>query len=126
MHILVGEALPQVNDVAYISHAHSAFLFHRLANGRNQFVETVVQLVYPSLCMTFLGSQRIDFSNDAHHSGNVACLWLSSRHASETRGYEEHSVDVGRTARFLHLLAGSVEHGDGSAVYDSLRTDIHI
>ena len=85
-----------------------------------------MQLVHPSLRITFLGSLGVDFSHNTHHSGNVAGLGLCARHASKTRRHEEHTVNVVATRLLLQLLAGGIEHSDGGAVNNALRTDIHI
>ena len=84
MDILIGKALPQVNHVAHVSHAHGVLLGNSLADGRDEFVEIVVELVHPTLCVALLGSQRVDFGNHADHSGNVAGLWLGARHTAES------------------------------------------
>ena len=72
--------------------------------------------------MTFLYGLGVDFGSNAYHSGDVAGLGLSSRHAAETGGDKEHAGEI---AVFAVAPAG-IEHGDSCAVYDTLRADIHV
>ena len=82
--VFLGKTFPEVHHIAYISHRHGAAFVHRLAYGRYQFVELVVQLVYPSLLIPFAGSLGVDFSHHAHHAGDVAGFGLGARHATES------------------------------------------
>ena len=85
-----------------------------------------MQLVNPPLVVAFPGRQGIDFCHHTDHPGYVSCLWLCSRHASESRRHEQHAAYV-RAARLLcHLHAGSVEHGDRGAMDDALRPNVHV
>ena len=120
--VLVGQALPEVYDVAHVGHRDDALLADGLADGGNQFVEVVVQLVHPSLVVALAGSQGIDFGRHAHHTGNVASLGLSTAHAAQTGGDEERRALVAGH----RVQALGIEHGDGGAVDDALRTDVHI
>ena len=117
--VLFGQSLPEVDHIAHISHRHHASLADCLSNGGNQLVEAVVQFVDPSLLIAFAGCLRVDLGRDAHHTGDVASLGLSARHTAESGRDEE-----------LHVVAthltGSIEHGDGGAVNDALRPNIHI
>ncbi len=119
VNVLFGQTLPQVNDVAHVCHRDDAPLADGLAHGRNQFVKVLVQFVHPSLLIAFARSLRIDLCRHAHHTGNVARLRLGTAHAAETGRHEQ-----------LHVVAthltGCVQHGDGGAVDDALRTDVHI
>ena len=83
-----------------------------------------MQLVDPALLIALLGSLGIDFRRHADHSGDIASLWLSPRHTTQTGGDEEgHLVCRATVATYL---TGSIEHGDSRAVDDALRADIHI
>ena len=117
--VLLSQALPEVNHIAYVGHRDDTLLCHSLLDSGNQLVEVLVQLVHPALLVALAGSQGIDFGRHAHHTGNVASLGLSARHAAKTcRDEELHVVAT--------HLAGSIEHGDGGAVNDALRPNIHI
>ena len=126
MYTFVGKSFPKVYHISYISHRNRALSLHALAYGRNQFVEIIMKLVYPTLVVAFLCSQRIYLSHYAHHASYVASLRLCARHATKTRRYEEHTVNILTFALGLKLLATSVEHGNSSAMHDTLRTNIHI
>ena len=126
VYALVGETFPQVDHVAHVSHRHRALLLHAALYGRYEFVEIVVQLVHPALVVAFLRSQRVYLSHHAHHAGYVASLRLRARHAAQTRRHEQHTAYVLRSALLAALLARRVQHGDGSAVHDALRTDVHV
>ena len=126
MHSLVGESFPQVYHIAHVCHRHRTLLVDALSYGWYQFVEVVVQLVYPSLVVAFLGCQRIYLCHHAHHTGYVACLGLCARHAAQSRRYKQHSADVVCRAFGAELLTTGVQHGYGSAVHDALRTDVHV
>ena len=100
---------------------------HSLADSGNQLVKIVVQFVDPTLVIALLCGQRVDLGGYADHASDVTGLGLSARHATQTSGHEQHTMNVATfLAAFHELLAGSVEHRDGCAVHDTLRTDVHI
>ena len=82
-----------------------------------------MQFVDPTLVIALAGCQRVDFGGHAHHLGNVASLGLSTAHAAKSCSDEERDAFF---AFFAHHLACGVEHRDGGAVHDALRTYIHI
>ena len=83
-----------------------------------------MQLIHPALLITLLCCLGVDFGHHAHHTGYVAGLGLCARHAAQSGRHEEHAVGVGLS--LFVAFAGSVEHGDGGAVDDALRSDVHI
>ena len=126
VYAFVGKTLPEVYHVAHVSHRHRALLHHAALYGRNEFVEIVVQFVHPSLVVALLCRQWVNLCHYAHHAGDVASLRLSARHAAQTRRHEKHAANVLRSALLAALLARRVEHGDGCAVHDALRADVHV
>ena len=127
MHILVGQAFPQINDIAHIGHRDGPLVGHSLADSGNQLVKIVVQFVDPTLVIALLCGQRVDLGGYADHASDVTGLGLSARHATQTSGDKQHAMDVATLLATLNqLLAGCVEHGDGGAMHDALRSDIHI
>ena len=88
-----------------------------------------MQFIYPTLLEALFSCQRIDFSRYRHHARDIASLRLSTRHAAEASCYEQHAFSFFyRTLKtaFAKLLTSGIHHRDGGAVYDALRTDIHI
>lgn len=85
-----------------------------------KFVQIVLNLINPALVETLLRSAWIDFSRDGNHTGNVASLWLSARHAAQTSRDEQFA------SRSAALLTRSIQNGDGRAVNDALWSDVHI
>ena len=80
--IFFYQTLPQVNDITHVCHRYRAFLSDSLADSGNQFVEVVMQLIHPSLLITFVSSQRIDLCHHADCTGNITSLRLSTRHTT--------------------------------------------
>ena len=120
LNAFLGAVFPQVHHIALIGKAAGNLGLACLVHSHKQFVKVGVNLVHPALVVTLLRGGGIDFGGDAHHSGNVASLGLGTAHAAQTGGDEEFA------SRAAAQLAGSVEHGDGGAVHDALRADIHI
>ena len=81
-----------------------------------------MQLVDPALLVALLGGLGVDLGRDADHAGDVARLGLCAAHAAQAGGDEERGALIAR----LRVQALGVEHGDGGAVDDALRTDVHI
>ncbi len=79
-----------------------------------------MHLVDPTLRVALLRGSGVDLGGDGDHTGNVASLGLGTAHATETGGDEELACRA--TAQFT----GSIQHGDGGAVDDALRTDVHV
>ena len=82
MHILVGQAFPQINDIAHIGHRDGPLVGHSLADSGNQLVKIVVQFVDPTLVIALLCGQRVDLGGYADHASDVTGLGLSARHAT--------------------------------------------
>ena len=94
VYAFVGKSFPKVYHISYISHRYRALSLHALAYGRNQFVEIIMKLVYPTLVVAFLCSQWIYLSHNTHHASYVASFRLCARHATKPRRHEEHAVDI--------------------------------
>ena len=122
--IFLGKTLPQVHHVAQISHRHGLFPGDGLADGGDEFVEVVVHFVHPSLFIAFHGGLWIDFRHHADHAGDVSGLGLGARHSTKSRRDEQHPVGVGLSG--TEAAAGGVEDGDGGAMDDALRSDVHV
>ena len=79
-----------------------------------------MHLVDPSLRVALLRGGGVDFGGDGDHTGDVASLGLGAAHAAEAGGDEELAC------RAATELAGGVQNGDGGAVDDALRADVHV
>ena len=117
---LFGAVLPQVNHIALVGETTGFLVGDGLVHLDKQLIEVGVDLINPTLFKTLLRSSRVDFSGDAHHTGDVASLGLSTAHATETGGDEQLAC------RAAAELTGSVQHGDSSAMHNALRADVHI
>ena len=95
-----------------------------LACACKQSVEVGVDLVDPALRTTFFDRRGIYFGCDAHYARDIASLGLCTRHASQTRCDEQQPSEVFLSR--LHVTAPGVEHSDCCAVYNALRTYVHI
>ena len=78
MDILISKTLPEVNHIAYVSHAHRVLLSHSFADSRNEFVEIIVEFIDPTLFVTLFSSEWIYFSHDAYHASDVSSFRLSA------------------------------------------------
>ncbi len=129
VHILIGEAFPEVHYVAYKGEGDNLFVYLCTADTGDEFGEVGVQFVHPALLIAFLCRLGVDFRRDADHSCYVARLGLRAGHTAETGCYEEHTLTLlccAFQAALAELFAGGVHDGDGGAVDDALRTDVHI
>ena len=84
LDILVGKTFPKIDDVADIGHRDGAPFGNGFAHGGDEFVEIGMQLIDPSLFVSFLCRLGIDFGDDAHHACDVAGLGLGTTHAAKT------------------------------------------
>ena len=127
MDSLVSEPLPQVHDIADIGQGDDLLAGGGFADPCHQFVEVLVEFIDPALLETLAGGQGIDLRRYADHAGDVAGFRLGAGHTAETGGHKEHPSPVVAVKTFgPKLFAGRVHDGDGRAVDDALRADVHI
>ena len=70
--------------------------------------------------MAFVGCIGIDLCTDAHHARNASCLGLCAAHASQPCSDKEfHVISLARK------LPSGIHQGDGCAMDNALRTDVH-
>ena len=117
---LLGAILPEVHHIALVGVALGLLGGDGLVDGHEELVEVVVHLVDPALRVALLRSGGVNLGGDGDHTGNVASLGLCAAHATEAGGDEQLAC------RATSKLTGGVEHGDGGAVHDALRADVHI
>ncbi len=117
---LLGAVFPKVHHIALIGKRAGYLLGSGLVHSHKQFVKVGVNLVHPALLVTLLRGGGIDFGGDAHHSRNVASLGLGTAHATEASGDKQLACCA--AAQF----AGCVEDGNGGAMHNALRADVHI
>ncbi len=121
---LGGEPLPKVDDIADVSQRNDLFPADCLPDTGHQFIQRFMQLVDPTLLVAFRGRLGVDFGDNRHDARNIARLGLGAGHAAEARRDEQHATCVAAAVR--ETLAGGVEHGDGGAVDNALRPDVHV
>ena len=129
MDILLGKSFPEIHYVALICDRNDFLVCNGLAYAWDELVQIIMDLIHPALAVSLVRCMRIDLCTDAHDARNHTCLRLGTGHSSETGCHEEHSFHVLLRAfdtTGLQLLAGGIHHGDGSAVHNALRADIHI
>ena len=125
----IGEALPEVNNVAHVGEGDGVRGGDGLSYAGNEFVELGVKFVHPTLLVALFGRLRVDFGGHGDYACDVACLGLRARHSAEAGGDEKKTAASGifslQATIPLHLTGG-VHHRNGGAVNDALRTYVHI
>ena len=124
MDVALGQAFPEVYDVAEICQRNGFVGLYGALGAVDYGIEVGVHFIHPSLLVALGYGLGVDFGGDAHHSGYVGGLGLRARHAAKSGGHEQQSAGFAESGGAL--TPGGVENGYRCAVHDSLRTDIHI
>ena len=127
--VFVGEPFPEIDNIALVGEGNGFLVLAGLAYSWYQFVQVIVDFVHPALVIAFAGSEGIDFSDNAHNSGDDSGLRLCSRHSAKSGGYEEHTCHIFPCwlyASGFQLLACGVHYRDGGSVDNALWADVHI
>ena len=78
MNILSSKSFPQVNNVSYVSERNDFLAFHSLADTRNELIQVLMKLVYPTLLVSLAGCERVNLRDDADHTCDDTSLRLSA------------------------------------------------
>ena len=117
------QAFPHVHDIAHVSKGAGGFFGLRLAHTGHQYVQVFGDFIHPALFVALVGCRRVHLCGDGYTAGNVGCFGLGPAHAPQAGGHKQFALQA---FAVLGHLATCVEHSDGGAVYNALRTNVHV
>eukprot|EP00754_Rhynchopus_humris_P038081 Rhum_TRINITY_DN20769_c0_g1::Rhum_TRINITY_DN20769_c0_g1_i1::g.172175::m.172175 len=121
LHAALVHALEHLDDVADVAHGNRLALGRRRLHEVDGLVDVLRQVCAPPLLEALLRRHRVHLRHDRGHTCDHARLRLRAAHAAETAGDELHAG--ARVA--VEVLPRGVHDGDGRAVHDALRADVH-